>query len=116
MGSARTAVTARSARKCFLGRGLGSGRGKNFIKKRSRVGPRRDRRWFAGAGLSGGRTRIVKHIVGPLSFAFEFALSLYISPRAARRAQRGRNAFCGIRGFLREVAERFFGIVTARND
>ena len=37
--AARTAVTARSERKCLSGRGLGSVRGKNYIKKRSRVGP-----------------------------------------------------------------------------
>src|SRR5687768_8861146 len=39
MGSVRTAVTARSARKWLLGRGLGSRLSKNLIKKRSREGP-----------------------------------------------------------------------------
>ena len=37
--SVRTALTARSARKWFCLRGLGSGRSKKRIKKRSRVGP-----------------------------------------------------------------------------
>src|SRR5688500_11353054 len=112
MGSARTAVTVRSAQVSGFGRvgeqmeqeshtkeapggtvGAGGGPRALALARASSV---------SGSGSGSGYSSSA-----PFRFALDFMLPLYMTPRATRRARSARNGFFRIRDSPRESGERF---------